>query len=170
MLIPPWRLVEGRVACVSAAVWNARLQPPSHRVGHLPHTPSVFCPALFSWWPFLSWFPPPPEHTMATPLEDVGKQVGRSRPLPVALQGLLIASGHPPFLPPLPSRYGGVPYSWQTTSCSSETSSRVARCWSLGRAPGWPASSQPPWRRLCTVQVMPRHPRLGGAFSPQRVC
>uniref|UniRef100_A0A8D0NC42 Methyltransferase-like protein 22 n=1 Tax=Sus scrofa TaxID=9823 RepID=A0A8D0NC42_PIG len=28
------------------------------------------------------------EHTMATPLEDVGKQVGRSRPLPSALKGL----------------------------------------------------------------------------------
>lgn len=109
MLIPPWRLAEGRVACVSAAVKNARLQPPSHRVGHLPRTPSVFCPSLFSRWPFLFWFPPPPEHTMATPLEDVGKQVGRSRPLPVALQGLLIASGHPPFLPPSPPGMAGCP-------------------------------------------------------------
>lgn len=106
----------------------------------------------------------PPEHTMATPLEDVGKQVGRSRPLPAALQGLLRALGHPPFLPPLPSRCGGVPCSWQTTSCSSETSSRVARCWSSGRAPGWPASSQPPWHRPCIVQVMPRHPGLQGSF------
>ena len=103
------------------------------------------------------------------PLEDVGKQVGRSRPLPAALQGLLIASSHPLFLPPLPSRCGGVPCSWQTTSCSSKTSSRVAQCWSSGRALGWPASSQPLWRRPCIVQVMPRHPRLGSALPP-RVC
>ncbi|XP_029077268.1 methyltransferase-like protein 22 isoform X5 [Monodon monoceros] len=34
------------------------------------------------------------EHTMATPLEDVGKQVGRSRPLPTALKGLSGAAGH----------------------------------------------------------------------------
>ena len=71
--------------------------------------------------------------------------------------------------PPLPSRCGGVPCSWQTTSCSSETSSRVARCWSSGRALGWPASSQPLWHRPCIVQVMPHHPRLGER-SPHKGC
>ncbi|XP_065780376.1 methyltransferase-like protein 22 isoform X2 [Muntiacus reevesi] len=41
-----------------------------------PHLLVSF-PSLFSQWPFLSWFPPRPEHTMATSLEDVGKQVWR---------------------------------------------------------------------------------------------
>lgn len=44
---------------------------------------------------------------MATPLEDVGKQVGRSRPLPVALTGLSQASRCLSFLVPLPQVWRG---------------------------------------------------------------
>nr|XP_031289059.1 methyltransferase-like protein 22 isoform X1 [Camelus dromedarius] len=57
---------------------DACLQPPSDHVCSLPCTRlSVVCPSPFSWWPFLFWFLSRPEHTMATPLEDVGKQVWR---------------------------------------------------------------------------------------------
>ncbi|XP_072798354.1 methyltransferase-like protein 22 isoform X6 [Vicugna pacos] len=57
---------------------DACLQPPSDRVCSLPCIRlSVVCPSPFSWWPFLFWFLSCPEHTMATPLEDVGKQVWR---------------------------------------------------------------------------------------------
>lgn len=66
--------------------WPVFLLPPPH--------PVCLCPSPFSRWPFLSRFPSRPEHTMATPLEDVGKQVGRSRPLPTALKGLSGAAGH----------------------------------------------------------------------------
>ncbi|XP_048967375.1 methyltransferase-like protein 22 isoform X9 [Canis lupus dingo] len=62
-----------------------------------------------------------------------------------------------PWPPPwkmLASRCGGVPCSWQTTSCSNGTSSKDAPCWSLGRAQGWPASSRPPWHVPFTVQAV----------------
>lgn len=119
---------------------------------HAPRL-SVFCPSPFSRWPFLFWFPSCPEHTMATPLEDVGKQVGRSHPLPVAPKGLPGASRQLSFLVCLSPRCGGVPCSWPTIFSSNGTSSRAALCWSSGRARGWPASLQPPWHAPFTVQV-----------------
>lgn len=106
---------------------------------------------------------------MATPLEDVGKQVGRSHPLPVALWGLPGASRHLSFLVRVSSRCGGAPCSWQTTSSFSGTSSRAAPCWSSGRARGWPASSQPPWHARYIVQVSPP-PRAVGTSSLRREC
>lgn len=75
---------------------------------HAPRL-SVFCPSPFSLWPFLFWFPSCPEHTMATPLEDVGKQVGRSHPLPVAPKGLPGASRPLSFLSVSPPGVAGCP-------------------------------------------------------------
>lgn len=65
------------------------------QAGTLPHYPSLcLLSSSISPWMFLSRFLSYPEHTMATPLEDVGKQVGKPCPLPVAPEGLSRASSH----------------------------------------------------------------------------
>ncbi|XP_062035739.1 methyltransferase-like protein 22 isoform X2 [Lepus europaeus] len=74
----------------------AKPSPPPGSLAALTRSPAVFvllsgtrphmavcprlvagCPSPFSRWASLSPFPSCPEHTMATPLEDVGKQVWR---------------------------------------------------------------------------------------------
>lgn len=162
-----YSLLHGPCSCLPAERPRpALIRPCLQMAMHLVCLVSYLSP--FSWWPFLFWFPSCPEHTMATPLEDVGKQVGRSCPLPVAPKGLLRASRRLSFLVHLAPRCGGVPCSWQTTSCSNGTSSKDAPCWSSGRARGWPASSRPPWHVPFTVQVG-CHPRLRGAVPSQGV-
>lgn len=107
---------------------------------------------------------------MATPLEDVGKQVGRSRPLPVALQGLLIASSHPPFLPPSPLQVWRGALLLADYILFQRDLFQGRTVLELGAGTGLASiiAATVAQTVYCTGNAPPS--QAGGAFSSQRVC